>query len=108
LAYFTIQDIIASNPPEAKVITLRTHLIKAIEYQTISQIGSIPGGKGAPPKVYSMTPVTKLTLEKAQAANINLVDNVDKLVNVISVSTPKQSTPAPSVSAEKSVETVVH
>jgi hypothetical protein len=89
---FTIKELHRLNPKFIE-ITLRVRLSKAIETGKVAEIGSIPGEKGRPQKVFSLTPVTKITLDKARAEHINLVDNADKLVQVISVS------PAPAPTA---------
>ena len=90
---FTIKELHRLNPKFVE-ITLRVRLSKAIEGGKVVEIGSIPGEKGRPQKVFSLTPVTKLTLERARAESINLVDNADKLVQVMTVS---NSAPSPSV-----------
>lgn len=90
---FTIKELHRLNPKFVE-ITLRVRLSKAIEGGKVVEIGSIPGEKGRPQKVFSCTPVTKLTLERARAESINLVDNADKLVQIMTVS---NSAPAPSV-----------
>jgi hypothetical protein len=91
---FTIKELHRLNPKFVE-ITLRVRLSKAItETQKVAEIGSIPGEKGRPQKVFSMTPVTKATLDKARAEHINLVDNADKLVQYVSVTNPP---PTPSV-----------
>lgn len=82
--YFTIADLHKLNPKFVN-ITLRVRLANAIEESKVVEIGSVPGGKGRPQKVFSLTPVTQNTLNKAKADSINLVDNSEKLVNVISV-----------------------
>jgi hypothetical protein len=85
---FTIKELHRLNPKFIE-ITLRVRLSKAItETQQVAEIGSIPGEKGRPQKVFSMTPVTKTTLDKARAEHINLVDNADKLVQYVSVTNP--------------------
>lgn len=88
---FTISDLLKLNP-SMKEITLRVRLNNAIQDGKISEIGAIPGGKGRPPKIYSNTPVTKETLDKARVKGINLVDNAEKIFNVVSITTP---TPVP-------------
>lgn len=90
---FTIKELHRLNPKFVE-ITLRVRLSKAIEIQQVVEVGSIPGEKGRPQKVFSLTPVTKLTLERARAEHINLVDNADKLVQYVSVTNP---VPSPSV-----------
>ena len=92
-ALFTIKELHRLNPKFVE-ITLRVRLSNAITAQRVAEIGSIPGEKGRPQKVFSLTPVTKLILERARAEHINLVDNADKLVQVMTVS---NSSPSPSV-----------
>ena len=84
---FTIQELHRLNPKFVN-ITLRVRLSNAILAGKVAEIGSIPGEKGRPQKVFSLTPVSKLTLDKARSEQINLVDNADKLVQV-HVSTAK-------------------
>jgi len=90
-AYFTIADLHKLNPKFVN-ITLRVRLANAIEDGKVAEIGWVPGGKGRPPKVFSLTPVQQTTLNKAKSENVNLVDNAEKLVNVINVSTPTPAT----------------
>lgn len=99
--YFTIADLHSLNPKFVN-ITLRVRLANAIEDGKVAEIGWVPGGKGRPPKVFSLTPVQQNTLNKAKQDNINLVDNAEKLVNVINVSTPSQVT-NPVTSAQDAV-----
>jgi len=94
--YFTIEELHRLNPKFVN-ITLRVRLTNAIEDGMIAEIGCLPGGKGRPPKVFSLTPVSKLTFEKAKQDNINLVDNYEKLINVISVTTTVPAAVTPSV-----------
>lgn len=91
-AYFTITDLHKLNPKFVN-ITLRVRLANAIGEGKVAEIGWVPGGKGRPPKVFSLTPVQQSTLNLAKDDNINLVDNAQKLVNVINVSTPPVPTP---------------
>lgn len=87
MSYFTVEDLAKVNPQIPVVITLRTRLIKAIEKEgKAAEIGSIPGGKGRPKKIYALTPITETVLAKAEADGITLVEKArEKLVNVISV-----------------------
>lgn len=85
--YFTITELQALNSKFVP-ITLRVRLANAIQAGVVAEIGWVSGGKGRPPKVFSMTPVLQTTLNKAKDDGINLVDNAEKLVNVINVSTP--------------------
>jgi hypothetical protein len=101
---FTIKELHRLNPKFIE-ITLRVRLSKAIENHEVAEIGSIPGEKGRPQKVFSMTPVTQATLDKAESEHINLVDNAKQLIRVISVT---NSSPASSVNpvSSPSVATV--
>jgi len=94
--YFTIRDVVQLNPQMRTVsesdITIRVRLSNAIGEGKVAEIGSVPGGKGRPQKVFSMTPVTQTTLNKAKQDGINLADGAEKLVNVVSVTTPSAPT----------------
>lgn len=96
--YFTIAELHNLNPKFVN-ITLRVRLTNAIEAGKVAEIGSVPGGKGRPQKVFSLTPVSKLTFEKAKQDNINLVDNYEKLINVVSVTTSTANPTPTAVSA---------
>lgn len=78
---FTIKELHLLNPKFVE-ITLRVRLSKAIEARRVAEIGSIPGDTGRPQKVFSMMPVTKMTLERARAEHVNLVDKADELAQV--------------------------
>ncbi len=99
--YFTIQDVVELNPKMLTAsksdITIRVRLTNAKEAGKIAEIGALPGGKGRPPKVYTFTPVTQIALNKAKANNINLVDNSERLVHAVSVSTKATSISTPAV-----------
>ena len=82
---FSLQELHRLNSKFVE-ITLRVRLIKAIEAGKVVELGCIPGEKGRPQKVYTMTPVTQLTIDKAKAERINCVDNVERLIQVVSVS----------------------
>jgi hypothetical protein len=84
VSLFSIKELHRLNPKFVE-ITLRVRLAKAIESGKVVEIGSSPGEQGRPKKVFSMTPVTQITLNKARAEQINLVDNADRLVHVMSV-----------------------
>lgn len=96
--YFTILELHKLNPKFVN-ITLRVRLTNAIESGKVAEIGSVPGGKGRPQKVFALTPVSKLTFEKAKQNNINLVDNYEKLINVVSVTTSTANPTPTAVSA---------
>ncbi len=94
---FTIAELHRLNP-KFILITLRVRLTKAIEAGKVVEIGSIPGESGRPPKVFSLTPVTQNTLNKARAEDVTLVDNADKLIRIITVTNPISSSPVNPVS----------
>lgn len=82
---FTIAELHRLNPKFVN-ITLRVRLTKAIEAGQVVEIGSIPGDKGRPQKVFSMTPVTQLVFDRASKEGINLVDNYKSLISVVPMS----------------------
>lgn len=83
--YFTFDDVHQLNPSFDKKITLRVRLANAIEDGVITEIGSVPGGQGRPPKVYVLNPVTQISLDKAEANGISVLGEARKLINVVSV-----------------------
>ncbi len=99
--YFTIKELHSLNPKFIE-ITLRVRLTNDVEDGKVAEIGSLPGGKGRPQKAFSLTPVTQTTLNKARQDNVNLVDNADKLVNIINVNHTAQSAVTPSVTTPTS------
>lgn len=86
--YFTFDDLYKLNPVFDKKITLRVRLTNAIGEGKVAEIGSVPGGQGRPPKVYVLTPVTQLALEKAEANGIVVPGEARKLINVVTVNRP--------------------
>ena len=102
VALFSIKELHRLNPKFIE-ITLRVRLAKKIEAGEVVEIGCIPGEKGRPQKVFSLTPVTELTLNKARAEKINLVDNADKLVQVMSVSNTHTPAVVPTAPTTKTV-----
>ena len=94
--YFTIGKLVDLNPkmltPSKLDITIRVRLTKEIEAGKIAEIGFIPGSQGRPKKVFAFTPVTKIVLEKAWADGIQPAENIDKLLNVINVTSPIKPT----------------
>ena len=86
--YFTFGDLHKLNLEFDKKITLRVRLANAIEEGKVVEIGSIPGGQGRPPKVYVLTPVSKIALEMADANGISVPGEAKKLINVITVNRP--------------------
>lgn len=92
--YFTFGDLHQLNPSFDKKITLRVRLANAIEEGKIVEIGSIPGGQGRPPKVYVITPVTQIALDKAEANGIIVPGEAKKLVNIVTVNRPVSPFPS--------------
>jgi hypothetical protein len=94
--FFTIEELHRLNPKFIN-ITLRVRLASCIEEKIIAEIGSVPGGKGRPKKVFCVTPVTKITLDRAAKEDVTLVDNAEKLINVLSFTSnqPKPFSPIP-------------
>ena len=90
-SYYTLEELFALNKHFNAEITIRVRHTNLIESGKVKEIGCLTGGKGRPSKVFAATPVTQLTLDKARQNEINLVENVNKLINVISV------TPSPIV-----------
>jgi hypothetical protein len=87
-SFYTLKELFDLNTHFNAEITIRVRHTKMIEDGKVAEIGAVAGGKGRPQKVFAVTPVTQTLLNKAKAENINLVDNADKLVNAINVSTP--------------------
>jgi hypothetical protein len=83
--YFTFNQLHKLNPSFTKRITLRVRLANSIIEGIVAEIGSIPGGQGRPPKVYVLTPVTQIALDKAEQDGISVPGEAKKLVNVVSV-----------------------
>jgi hypothetical protein len=83
--YFTFDDLHKLNPNFDKRITLRVRLANAIADGKVVEIGSIPGGQGRPPKVYVITPITQIALDKAEANGISVPGEAKKLINVVTV-----------------------
>lgn len=86
--YFTFNDLHKLNPEFDKKITLRVRLANAIEEGNVAEIGSIPGGQGRPPKVYVLTPVTQIALDKAEANGILVPGEAKNLINVVTINRP--------------------
>jgi hypothetical protein len=87
-SFYTLKELFDLNTHFNAEITIRVRHTKMIEDGKVAEIGAVAGGKGRPQKVFAVTPVTQNLLSKAKSENINLVDNADKLVNAINVSTP--------------------
>jgi hypothetical protein len=105
-AYYTLKELFAINKHFNAEITVRVRHTNVIEDGRVAEIGAVPGGKGRPQKVYALTPVTKTLLEKVRADGISLVDNAEKLINIINVApNTSPTTPVVSLVGSKSVAT---
>ena len=89
-SYFTFKDLYSINPQFDKEITLRVRLAKEVESGKVAEIGAIPGGLRRPPKVYALTPVSQITLDKADANGVSINYDVNSAVNTIPIN-PKSS-----------------
>jgi len=85
--YYKLRELFDLNPQFKAEITIRVRHTKEVEDGRVAEIGSMPGGKGRPLKVYAYTPVSQATLTRAKASGMNPVDNVEKLINAVSVTT---------------------
>lgn len=89
-SHFTIQDI-QNIHPDAKNITLRYRISKAIENGLITYIGKNDTKVGRPTIVFSPCPVTSEVLESAVNNGVILDESFeDKVVDVVKV-TDKES-----------------
>lgn len=85
-AYYTLRQLFDLNKHIPAEITIRVKHSRKIENREVAELGTQTGGKGRPQKVFAITPITPTLIARAKADHINLVDNADKLVTVLSVS----------------------
>ena len=97
--YFTFKDLLKLNPKFNKEITLRVRLANAVSDGTVVEIGSIPGGCRRPPKVYVLSPVTQIALDKAESDGIVVPGEARQLVTVAKVTTTNSKTFSSNVSS---------
>lgn len=83
--FYTVENLFELNFPRMVKITIRVRLSQKLESNEIAEIGYLTGGQGRPKKVYASMPITQTTLDLAKSQNINLVENVTKLVNVMNI-----------------------
>ena len=91
--YFTIIDLMGTNK-DFIPITLRVRLKNAIDDGTVSEIGTIHGGKGRPKLAFAMNPVTEEVLATARQAEVVLHDkyNTIKVLDVNAETVQENST----------------
>jgi hypothetical protein len=95
-AYYTLKELFAVNPQFGGIeITIRVRHTKEIEAGRVVEIGTLTGGLGRPQSVYALTPVSKMTLDKAEANNIDISkynDNIKKIVvPTMDINTPAKT-----------------
>ena len=96
--YFTIPQLLEENKkyvPTYKEITLRVKVQAAKDSKKISEIGSIPSGKGTkgrPKLVFAVNPVSAEILNSAALGGVNLHDEFEA-VTVINISSNSDKTP---------------
>jgi hypothetical protein len=90
--YFTFNELLEANPHFTKKITLYVRLTNARDNGNLLEIASQPGNAGRPPKVFAITPLTTLTLDKAEKAGLTLVENIRSKVGRTPVSAKSLTT----------------
>ena len=81
--YFGVSDLTALNSDFIS-ITLRVRLKNALDDGSVSQIGTVHGGKGRPKLAFVMNPVTESAINAARNAGVMLSDKYNT-VNVLDV-----------------------
>ena len=81
--YFGVSDLTALNSDFIS-ITLRVRLKNALDEGSVSQIGTVHGGKGRPKLAFVMNPVTEAAINAARNAGVMLSDKYNT-VNVLDV-----------------------
>ena len=81
--YFGVSDLTALNSDFIS-ITLRVRLKNALDDGSVSQIGTVHGGKGRPKLAFVMNPVTEAAINAARNAGVMLSDKYNT-VNVLDV-----------------------
>jgi len=81
--YFGVSDLTALNSDFIS-ITLRVRLKNALDEGSVSQIGTVHGGKGRPKLAFVMNPVTEAAINAARTAGVMLSDKFNT-VNVLDV-----------------------
>ena len=81
--YFGVSDLTALNSDFIS-ITLRVRLKNALDEGSVSQIGTVHGGKGRPKLAFVMNPVNEAAINAARNAGVMLSDKYNT-VNVLDV-----------------------
>jgi len=91
-SYFTIEELAAVNGHIPVQITLRTKFMKLVESGEVKHVAVVPGGKGAPRKIYTKTPVSKAVISQLENDGMVISNNDEnRVVHVVAVN----STPTP-------------
>jgi hypothetical protein len=88
--YFGVSDLTALNSDFIS-ITLRVRLKNALDEGSVSQIGTVHGGKGRPKLAFVMNPVTEAAINAARNAGVMLADKFNT-VNVLDVKAESDTT----------------
>ena len=101
---FTIQDIKASYP-DAKEITLRFRINKAIDDGLVAYIGKNPTKVGRPTIVFAPSPTSSENLQSAQDSGVVLDEQFEKqLIDVVKVDSTKAPAVTTTVTANNTVK----
>ena len=88
--YFGVSDLTALNSDFIS-ITLRVRLKNALDEGSVSQIGTVHGGKGRPKLAFVMNPVNEAAINAARNAGVMLSDKFNT-VNVLDVKAKSDTT----------------
>lgn len=88
--YFGVSDLTALNSDFIS-ITLRVRLKNALDDGSVSQIGTVHGGKGRPKLAFVMNPVNEAAINAARNAGVMLADKFNT-VNVLDVKAKSNTT----------------
>jgi len=88
--YFGVSDLTALNSDFIS-ITLRVRLKNALDEGSVSQIGTVHGGKGRPKLAFVMNPVNEAAINAARNAGVMLADKFNT-VNVLDVKVKSDTT----------------
>ena len=88
--YFGVSDLTALNSDFIS-ITLRVRLKNALDEGSVSQIGTVHGGKGRPKLAFVMNPVNEAAINAARNAGVMLADKFNT-VNVLDVKAKSDTT----------------